>query len=76
MNNPDDPEDQGSNPILIGAEARFGLTLAMAVAGKGNAAPWIVADWLDWLDRLGSQTVTLKCDNEPAILALAQGFGS
>ena len=29
----------------------------------------VVADWLDWL---GSQTVTLKCDNEPAILALAQ----
>ena len=26
----------------------------------------------DWLDSLGSQTVTLKCDNEPAILALAQ----
>ena len=44
----------------------------MAVPGKGNAAPWIakrVADWLDWL---GSQTVTLKCDNEPAILALTQ----
>ena len=44
----------------------------MAVPGKGNAASWIakrVADWLDWL---GSQTVTLKCDNEPAILALAQ----
>ena len=26
----------------------------------------------DWLDLLGSQTVTLKCDNEPAILALVQ----
>ena len=26
----------------------------------------------DWLDCFGSQTVTLKCDNEPAILALAQ----
>ena len=39
---------------------------------KGNAVRWIakrVADWLDWL---GSQTVTLKCDNEPAMLALAQ----
>ena len=51
-NNPDDPADQGSNPILIGAEAKYGLTLAMAVPGKGNAAPWIakrVADWLDWL---------------------------
>ena len=48
------------------------LTLAMAVTGKGNAAPWIakrVADWLGWL---GSQTVTQMCDNEPAILALSQ----
>ena len=64
-NNPDDPADQGSNPILMGAEAKDGLTLAMAVPGKGNAAPWLakrVADWLDWL---GSQTVILKCDNEP-----------
>ena len=26
----------------------------------------------DWLDCLGSQTATLKCDNEPAILAPAQ----
>ena len=71
-NNPNDPADQGSNPILIGAEAKYGLTLAMAVPENCNAAPWIakrVAAWLAWL---GSQTVTLKCDNEPAILALAQ----
>ena len=57
-NNPDDPADQGSNPILTGAEAKCGLTLAMAVPGKGNAAPWIakrVADWLGWL---GSEPVT------------------
>ena len=56
----------------MGAEAKYGLTLEMAVLEQGNAAPWIakrVADWLDWL---GSQTVTLKCDNEPSILALAQ----
>ena len=56
----------------MGVEAKYGLTLAVAVPGKGNAAPWIakrVADWLDWL---GSQTATLKCDNEPAILGLAE----
>ena len=42
----------------------------MAVPVKGNAAPSKrVADWLDWL---GSHTVTLKCDSEPATLALAQ----
>ena len=53
------------------AEAKYGLTLAKAVPGKGNAAPWIakrVADWLDWLR---SETVTLKGDMEAAILALA-----
>ena len=36
-----DLADQESNPILIGAEAKYVLTLAMAVPGKGNAAPWI-----------------------------------
>ena len=71
-NNPDDPADQASNPVLIGAETKYGLTLAMAVPGKGNAAPWIAKCMEDRLDWLGSQTVTLKCDNAPAILALAQ----
>ena len=71
-NNPDDLVEQESNPILIGAEAKYGLTLAMAVPGKGNASPWIAKRVVDWLDYLGSQTVTKKCDNEPAILALAQ----
>ena len=65
--NPDDPADQESNP-----EAKCGLTLAMAVPGKGDAAPWIAKRVADWLDSCGSQTVTLKCDNEAAILALAQ----
>ena len=64
--------DCGSNPILIGAEAKYGPTLAMAVPGKDIAAPWIAKRVTDWLDSLGSQTVTMKCDNEPAILAQAQ----
>ena len=68
----DDPADQGSNPILVGAEAKYGLTLAMALRARAIAAPWIAKRVADWLDSLGSQTVTLKCDNEPAILALAQ----
>ena len=54
----------------MGAEAKYGRTLAIAVPVRCNAAPWIAKrDWLDWV---GSQTVILKCDNEPAILALAQ----
>ena len=56
-NNLDDPADQESNPILTGAEAKYELTLAMAVPGKGNAAPKCVADWFDYL---GSQTVTFE----------------
>ena len=64
-NNTDDLADQGSNPILTGAEA-------MAVPEKCNAAPWIAKRVADWLGSLGSQTATLKCDNEPSILALAQ----
>ena len=59
-----------SNPIIKGAEAKYGLTLAMAVRVKGNAGT--AKRVADWLDRLGSQTATLKCDNEPASLALAQ----
>ena len=66
------PADQESNPILIGAEAKCGLALAMAVLDKGNAAPWSANRVADWLDSLCSQTVTLKCDNEPAILAPPQ----
>ena len=62
-----DPADQESNPILIGAEAKYGLALVMAIPGKGNAAPWIAkrVDLLDWLG-----------DNEPAILASAQEIRS
>ena len=74
--NPDDPADQGSKKIIVGAEAGYGLTLAMAFPGKCSAAPWIAKRVADWLDSLGSQTVTLKCDNEPAILALAQEIRS
>ena len=66
--------DQGSNAILTGAEAKYGLTLAMAVLGKGNAAPWIAKRVATWLDRLGSQTVILKYDTEPA-LSLAREIG-
>ena len=61
---------QGSNPILKGAWAKYGL--AMAVPGKGNAAPWISKRAANWLDSLGSQMVTLKSDTEPGSLAQAQ----
>ena len=49
----DDPADQESNPVLIGAEAKYGLSLAMAVTGEGNAAPWIAKRVADWVGLLG-----------------------
>ena len=45
-NNPDVTSNQGSN-ILVGAEAKFGLTLTMAVVGQGSAAPLIAKRVLD-----------------------------
>ena len=59
----DDQADQESNVVLRGHK---GEVWAHSGAGKGTAAPWIakrVAVWAEWL---GSQTVALKCDNEPA----------
>ena len=44
-NNPDDPADQGSNPILIGAEAKYGLTLAMLHHGLRSV--WRIG-WIGW----------------------------
>ena len=48
--------DPGSHPILIGAEVKYGLTLAVAVPGKDNAAPLIAKRVADRRDSLGSQT--------------------
>ena len=34
----------------MGAEAKYGLTLAMAVPGKGNAAPGLRSVWrIGWI---------------------------
>ena len=47
--------------------------LAVAVLGKRTAAPsWISKGAADWLDSLGSETVTPKCDSGVAIVALAE----
>ena len=72
-NNPDDLADQESNPILIEAEAKYVCSLwrwqfrERPMLHHGLRSVWRIG-----FDILGSQTVTLKCDNEPAILALAQ----
>ena len=45
--------DQESNAIFMKGEAKFGLTLAMAVPGNGNAAPRIAKRVVDWFGLLG-----------------------
>ena len=45
--------DQGSNSILVRAEAKYGLTLKMTVPGRAMLHH-------DWRDSLGSQTANLR----------------
>ena len=58
--------------LMIRQISRASRSEVWAHSGDGNAAPWISKRVADWLDRLGIQTVTLKCDNNPATLAPAQ----
>ena len=55
--NPEDPADQESKPILIGAEAKYGLTVTMAVPVKGNAALWIAKRVTGWIVRAVKQSL-------------------
>ena len=41
--------DQVSNPIFMKGEAKYGLTLAMAGPGRGNAAPLIAKRVVAWV---------------------------
>ena len=62
-------EDRGA-PLLVGRERRTGMTLAMIVPAKGVAHQWVQERAARWVDSLGYQQVTLRCDQEPAIVAL------
>ena len=44
----DDTEERerhGGTPVLFGTEAKYGLSLAMAVRGKGSADEWVARRW-------------------------------
>ena len=45
---------------------------AMLVPRKGTGIPWIAKRAARFIDQLGHNTVTLRCDNEPAIEAVAR----
>ena len=51
------------------------MTWAMLVPRKGTEFPWISKRAARFIDQLGHNRVTLKCDNEPAFEALAREIG-
>ena len=68
------PEEQVS-PVLVIRERRHKMTWAMLVPRKGTEFPWIAKRAPKFIDQLEHNTVTLRCDNEPAIEALAREIG-
>ena len=69
-----DPEEHVS-PVLVIRERRLKMTWAMLVPRKGTESPWIAKRVPRFIDQLGHNTVTLRCDDEPAIEALAREIG-
>ena len=61
--------------VLVIRERRPKMTWAMLVPRRGTEFPWIAKKAARFIVRLGHNTVTLRCDNEPAIEALARGIG-
>ena len=59
-------------PVLVIRERRHKITLAMPVPRKGAGFPWIARRAAKFIDQLGHNRVTLRCDNEPAMEALAR----
>ena len=63
------------SPVLVIRERRHKMTWAMLVPRKGTEFPWIAKRAARFIDQLGHNTVTLRCDNELAIEALAMEIG-
>ena len=51
------------------------MTWAMLVPRKGTEFLWIAKRGARFIDQLGHNRVTLRCDNEPAVEALAREIG-
>ena len=66
-----DSEEQTS-PVLVIRERRHKMTWAMLVLRKWTEFPWIAKRAAKFIDQLGHNRVALRCDNEPAIEALAR----
>ena len=64
-------EEQVS-PVLVIRERRHKMTCAMLVRRKGTEFHWIAKRAAKFIDRLGHNRVTLRCDNVRATEALAR----
>ena len=60
------------SPVLVIREPRHKMTWAMLVPRKGTEFPRIAKRAAKFIDQRGHNRVTLRCDSEPAIEALAR----
>ena len=58
-------------PVIVIKENKYGNTFSMVVPAKGVCRPWVPDRIVKWIDSLGYNKITLKCDGEPAIKDLA-----
>ena len=58
------------SPVLVIRERRHKMTWATLVPRKETEFPWIAKRAAKFIDQLGHNRVTLRCDNEPAIETL------
>ena len=61
--------------LLVIREWRHKMTWAMLVPRKGTEFPWVARRAARFTDQLGHNRVTLRCENQPAIEALAREIG-
>ena len=57
---------------MVIRERRHKMTWTMLFQRKGTEFPRIAKRAAKFIDQLGHNRVTLRCDNEPAIVALAR----
>ena len=62
-------------PVLVIRERRHKMTWAVLFPRKGTEFSWIVKRAVRFIDQLGHNRVTLRCENEPSIEALAREIG-
>ena len=74
-NTPVGESEEQVSPVLVIRERRHKMAWAVLVPRKGTEFPWIAKRAARFIDQLGHNRVALRCDNEPAIEALAREIG-